>query len=270
MDGQSLSEFLADHPTCCFCGGGTPATERDHVPARVIFDRRHWPEGFIFPACRDCNAATALIEQQMGFLARVYPDIDTPDKEAEFTEILQAIQNNSPEFLQEIDRRPRRTLVKKRLKELGVYGTAEGERVAQQFISVDGPLANHAVEEFCRKLFLALHYRHSGQIVPPSGGLWIDWQTNASFDPDRYELAIANTLPSGTLKRGNRDISPQFFYRFATHPNGDFGLYIVRFRAALALVGYVKMDASRFRDPPSGRLLRPFEHHKKAGGADPS
>ncbi len=41
--------FFEKHPMCCFCGGGTPAIEMDHIPARYLFTGRQWPEGYVFP-----------------------------------------------------------------------------------------------------------------------------------------------------------------------------------------------------------------------------
>src|SRR5947208_16124188 len=35
--------FFADHPTCCFCGGETPATTVDHIPSRNHFSERIAP-----------------------------------------------------------------------------------------------------------------------------------------------------------------------------------------------------------------------------------
>ena len=64
--------FLAKHPLCCFCGGTEPAVTEDHVPARSFFAKRRWPEGYAFPACEKCNAATRLDEQVCNFLVRCY------------------------------------------------------------------------------------------------------------------------------------------------------------------------------------------------------
>jgi hypothetical protein len=76
---QKKINFLTKHPVCCFCGGETPATEPDHIPSRVLFDNRQWPEGYEFPACVACNRETRHDEQIVAMLSRAYPDTNTPE-----------------------------------------------------------------------------------------------------------------------------------------------------------------------------------------------
>lgn len=67
-------KFLQENPLCCFCGGGRPAEEPDHIPSRSMFLNRQWPEGFEFPACVECNRETRYDEEIVAFISRVYPD----------------------------------------------------------------------------------------------------------------------------------------------------------------------------------------------------
>src|SRR5262249_53641926 len=65
------SKFFAEHPRCCFCGGSQRATTEDHQPARSLFDSRCWPEGYVFPACERCNAASRRDEAVLAFVTRL-------------------------------------------------------------------------------------------------------------------------------------------------------------------------------------------------------
>src|SRR5262249_10314418 len=97
-------EFLRKHPLCCFCGGVAPSEEPDHVPSRVLFDNREWPEGYEFPACVLCNRASRHHEQVIAMLSRIFPDAQSPEEKREVHARIQAVANNFPEIL--IEMRP--------------------------------------------------------------------------------------------------------------------------------------------------------------------
>jgi hypothetical protein len=94
--------FLAKDPFCCFCGGDSPATTEDHVPSRTLFTLWQWPEGYVFPACENCNSATRLAEQIFSFLSRCHQDPLGQQEETEFNQALDALGNNHPGIIQEI------------------------------------------------------------------------------------------------------------------------------------------------------------------------
>lgn len=257
MDGLSLEEFLKQHPICCFCGGATKATTRDHVPSRQLFDDRRWPEGFIFPACVSCNEGTRLIEQEIAFISRLFPDGPTEAHREEFEKIAEAIRNNSLEFLEELSRVSRAKKIRK-LKELGLYGTAEGEELAAHMLRFNGPLVERALHLFATKLFFALHYRHTEKIVPPTGGVMVFWDTNFSWSPEKYEQLLTMLPTLEGMSRGKRDLTEQFSYRYAIGADGAFAMYSARFRETFILNGYVKMDASGFPEIGNWQVLKPF------------
>jgi hypothetical protein len=94
-----LAKFLAQHPRCCFCGGLRVAETGDHVPGRAIFLERKWPEGYLFPACTDCNAATSKDEMLIAVFARAFPNAETGVEQREFRAALSGPSNNWPETL---------------------------------------------------------------------------------------------------------------------------------------------------------------------------
>ena len=99
---QHRRAFLSRHPKCCFCGGHRPAEEVDHVPSRVLFKDRHWPEGYEFPACARCNRATRLDEQVIAMLSLIHPDGHSPEERAEVQERIRAVAHNHPALLEEM------------------------------------------------------------------------------------------------------------------------------------------------------------------------
>ena len=95
-------QSFAAHPWCCFRGGNVRATEEDHLPSRILFDDRRWPEGYVFPACEACNGASRHDEQVVAMLSRIYPDPKTPKEHAAVTERIRAVAHNFPEIMLEM------------------------------------------------------------------------------------------------------------------------------------------------------------------------
>lgn len=98
---RSLAAFLKTHPECCFCGGVKQATTRDHQPARALFDRKEWPEGYEFPACEECNAASRRNEHVLAVLVRLNSDAAAygETQRRDFQKYIAAMSNNFPNLL---------------------------------------------------------------------------------------------------------------------------------------------------------------------------
>lgn len=189
--------FLAQHPLCCFCGGHRPSAEPDHVPSRVLFDKRQWPEGFEFPACIDCNRATRHDEQVVAML------------------------------------------------------------------SVRGSRLNAAIENFGRKLFCALYYKHTGAILSNKGGIAIRWFTNVQIEADEIPRSLAPLL-SGfpVLERSRTKLDDQFFYRWGLAKDSTaVAVFLAFFRRSFAMLGYVNRDAKDFEAlGQEARIIMPYQH----------
>ena len=235
--------FLAKHPFCCFCGGGKPATTEDHVPPRSLFAQRRWPEGYAFPACEKCNAATRLAEQVFTFLSRCSQDPLNRQGEAEFNRAVDALGNNHPGILLEI--LPSRSL------------TYRGRPAIQ----VNGPQVRRAVEDYARKLFSALHYKETGRILPQSGGIAWQWWSNVQlFEgemPTTFETRFHGTP---ALKRQKEVLEDQFKYKYTVTEDGLYGMYLAAFRQSFAIAGIVAFDYAFLTKgaPPDAVILRPL------------
>lgn len=250
--------FLAVHPLCIFCGGTTASAEPDHVPSRQMFHAKQWPEGYEFPACASCNRATKDVEQIVATFARIYPDPSTEAEAAEMRAALRAVANNYPRVL--IQSRPRAIDVRRFLRAHGIRKDPNVATSEMPLLSAEGPLVRLAVGNFARKLFTALHYKHTGKIVPAAGGVFWKFFSNAdslsgAIPPGIFELAQG--VPA--LKRGKADIESQFSYRFRCSDDGAMGVYFAVFRFSFAFLGYVRMNAAAFPAELDGRIVRPLQ-----------
>jgi hypothetical protein len=93
-------DLLDREPLCIFCGGAVPASTGDHQPARALFDAKHAPEGYEFPACEPCNKKSKDHEHVLTTLVRLKGD-GAPDaqREVDFAKFAKAMRNNFPGLL---------------------------------------------------------------------------------------------------------------------------------------------------------------------------
>lgn len=253
---EQTERFLREHPFCIFCGGGTQAVERDHVPSRQLFHRRHWPEGFEFPACRSCNGSTSSDEQVVAMLARMYPDADTEAERKEVREILAAVARNRTDVL--IEMMPSARRVRNYLKRRGLK-TPLGISTSDVPVLAIGPKVHQCMCAFTRKLVTALHYKETSLIIPPEGGIAWRWFSNSD--------AVEGNLPESTLEilggksaiqRAKQNLEHQFDYIWGATTDRRMAAYFVTFRFSFAIIGVVSMHVDKLEAAPEDHLLRPL------------
>jgi hypothetical protein len=93
--------FLESNPMCCFCGGTEVATTIEHLPARIVFPKKHRPKGLEFPACGTCNEQTrgddsvlSVVARAVGSMRPGFPSFD----EATLKRAAGGIHRNYPGF----------------------------------------------------------------------------------------------------------------------------------------------------------------------------
>jgi hypothetical protein len=255
--------FLAEHPVCCFCGGGTPAKEPDHVPSRVSFREKQWPEGYEFPACVSCNRATRDDEQVVAMLARMFPDPATEIERAEAEERIRAVAHNFPEIL--IEMQPSVRQLRNATKKYDIQRQPGMSYADIPALSVKGPLVNRAVMNFGRKLFCALYYKHSGLILGPSGGVAIHWFSNLQIEGDEIPRSLATVLKEfPKIERSRTNLDDQFFYRWGMADTKEVAAFLAFFRRSFAMLGYVNQRAEEFGLPDSAVIVRPYVAQPRA------
>ncbi len=250
--------FFAAHPLCIFCGGATPAAEIDHVPSRQLFTAKQWPEGYEFPACSDCNRATKDVEQIVAVLSRTFPDGATEAERLEMQAGIKAVANNYRQILLEM--RPTANQVRRFLRSHGIRKDPNRFTTDYRLLSAEGPQTRLTFGAYARKLFTALHYKHTGKIIPASGG--IAWTRFSNVD------SVTNAIPEGifelaqttpVLTRGKIDLDSQFSYRYVCSGTGEVAAYLAAFRFSFAILGHVQLDASTFPQEVADRIVRPLQ-----------
>lgn len=234
--------FLEAHPICCFCGGGTPSATVDHQPARALFDRREWPEGYEFPACSDCNQSSKHYENVLATLVRINPANEKNDlRREEVRKYMKSMGNNFPDLLRVLSTPEKRHFFKSE-------GISRNPNIPYQelhMVGIESELAQTSIDHVLKKLMRALHYKHTGQIVRSDAGLFLQWITNAYGHYGKDFEPFVNALGGRpVLKRNGRLLHDQFFYHYGTdHSAGDgFSAYAFFFRASFMAVGALSCD----------------------------
>lgn len=254
------TKFLAEHPLCCFCGGNTPAQEIDHIPSRVLFDNREWPEGYTFPACIPCNRASRHDEQIVAMLSRIFPDQKNESSANEIDKRIKAVANNYPGLLEEMQ--PTVRQIRDGIKKYGIKKPPGMSTTDMPLLHIGGPLVNSAVEQFGRKLSLALYYKHTGKILPSEGGVAIRWYSNLQIENEEIPRQLADVVHNfPKLERCKTSLHDQFFYRYGITDTQRLAVFLAFFRGSFAILGYINHDATAFKLPPEAKIFSPF-HHK--------
>ncbi|MEJ1369161.1 MAG: hypothetical protein RPU32_10430 [Candidatus Sedimenticola sp. (ex Thyasira tokunagai)] len=253
--------FLAEHPKCCFCGGGTASEEIDHIPSRVLFDNRQWPEGYAFPACVQCNRKTRYDEQVVAVLSRVYPDPVTEQQRKEIQELFRMMAHNHMDVLQEM--MPSARKVRTAIKDYGLTLPKGKASVDLPLLAVDGPLVTQATLSFLQKLFLALYYKHSGSALPLTGGIAIKWYSNLQIERGDIPRELAPVVGSfPVLERSSKILDDQFFYRYGNTEDYSMAAFLVFFRQSFAAIGFIGKEERSLRLHEDVQLVGPFQHEQ--------
>lgn len=226
--------FLAAHCWCCFCGGREPATTIDHLPPRTCFPDRAAPEGFEFPACGRCQAATRLDEIAFGMFVRINDPSPENYRRDEVRKSVEGIRNNLPHLmpfsgLTANDKR-------KALRDKGLV-VPRGMTVAEAPLVAVPAAIDPYVRRYARKLAAALYYKEKGRPIAQDFVIWTEW--GAATDKRRMEalLEIARMSPFATIgARTNLNFGNRFGYRYDQADDNDLFSAIAQFGEGLVLV----------------------------------
>ena len=178
-------------------------------------------------------------------LGRVYPDGKTEAERNEIARIMHAVNNNNPGLLQEMfpSRRQERKFQNQR-------GSLPAD--AAGVLNVNGTRLNKTIQAFGAKLGLALHYVHTGRIVPVDGGVAVRWYSNHDAVTGQIPDKLFQILgPARTLEQGKWNVADQFNYSFGMGEGGNSAAYFSTFRKSFAVLSWVSTDIARFGDKAS-------------------
>ncbi len=210
---KQKEQFKRAHPHCCFCGGERPTEEWDHVPNRAMFTARQWwPEGYVFPACAECNDKTTRTEMIMAALISLADRSEGRQKEDNWKKKYEDLKRRYPNDVPKV-----------------MSPLRKQKALAQRGIEFPYSLANFPLMEtpnmpahgcdYLIKLFCAIYYKEVGKIFPKNGVIILNPLTNTDTLSERTQKAFNYFNEAlgfmSECKRNNRDLSDQFQYRWS-------------------------------------------------------
>lgn len=114
------------------------------------------------------------------------------------------------------------------------------------------------MDVFAAKLLMALHYRHTGAILPKTGLITYRWFTNADRRPETLDEVLKVLKGSPELRRQTTSLKEQFDYRFAVESNACTAAYFIQFASAFWIFGLTTDDPGTREWADGVRKLRPF------------
>ena len=243
--------FFKSHPLCCFCGGASAATTEDHIPARTLFREKQWPEGYVFPACHDCNHGSSLDELVLGWIVRIQVSDYTANDESELEDALTKLNRRRPEWVAKM-RELSRIETRRHLREhqLSAASFPGGE----VYVMTMPDEITSALDRYAIKLGKALYYLHTGRIIPTSGLIKATALTNSQFTSPGFPLRSFDILAiAPPMSRAKRDLSDQFAYRYAVPIEGGGAGFLVQFRESTAMLILAFEDRQKYEQ---GQLTR--------------
>ena len=227
------AKFLADHPTCCFCGDA--ATTEDHCPARICFRNKEGPEDWSFPACHACNSAISGTEQLVAFYIRALDFTEANIREDDLQRLARGVLNNHPDLFPKLDIPANEK--RKMLAHIGVQREPGSFLADEPVMAVPTGLDTH-FSFFARKLSAAIYYRATGLTLTENHLTMSRWFQ--SQDPLLKE--VLDTLgPVWSQKmlgrRSNIDFGDQLSIIIASGSAPEVLTYVVQFGTSLCFWG---------------------------------
>lgn len=256
--------FWPSTRNAAIAGGDTNAETEDHWPSRSVFDDRKWPEGFVFPACVLCNAATAVDETLFALICRLGKPPNSANSTDQTIKLLAAVKETLPAVFQTL-----RTFVPIPSGPLQTFGpklAPLNNSGLPYAVSIDHPNIRDRMARCITKLLFSLHYRHTGSIVPKDGGAVWEWFTNANSESKFFfDSAFAALASKRTkIKWQKNDLDFQFYYEY-----GNFGgpgsasasVFRISIHSTVRICGFIFDDLGYLADSlPMAKLSRPFTH----------
>ena len=229
--------FMVQHPMCAFCGGTTRTESIEHCPPRAMFQYRHWPEGFEFPACRACNLGTGDDDLLVAILARMDPLTEKGNEDGRLEGLMRAVNRQYPGLFEKM--MPSAADARKQNRILSIEPKPGQTQQETGIVNVPEEL-HTAVCSLARKLAKGVYYRDTGRIFPNDGCLLLNWFTNASLLRDgKYVVFDLLKELSGDVppvQRAGRFLNDQFEYKISFSSDAKIVVLQARFDNAFGMV----------------------------------
>lgn len=229
--------LLKSHPHCVFCGGQTPATTIEHCPPRSLFQYRHWPEGFEFPACDTCNHGTSDYDLLVAMLARLNPIDEQGNTDGKLPGLIKNMSMQNPGLIMKM--LPSATEARRRNRAFGLQPSVGQTQQEVSPINIPGEI-HQAVCVVASKLAKAIFYQETLRPFPNDGCLMLNWFTNVELlRHGKYIVFdLLKDLPGVTpvLERGGKLLNDQFEYKVSVDSENQFFVLQARFNISFAIV----------------------------------
>lgn len=237
---SATQKFIEQYPACCFCGGQRPATTREHMPPRSLFDDSHRPDKLVMPACKECNGGTSTADLTVAVISR-WNYNSAPQERTDHARLAARVRKQAPELIAEWTKKMGPGERAKALTHLAEYGVPVPPDAGLASI---GPLTIRQLNLFAHKAVLALYFEHFRQPLPNAGRLSAYWKTKEDFARDGIPPILLDMLPGyGTVFQGEWNEREIFEYRHAMNTeDGLFGC-LARLRRGLFVTGFAVTEA---------------------------
>jgi hypothetical protein len=191
-------------------------------------------------------------------------DLTTDQQDLEMRRAMDGVRNNFPDAYKAM--RPSANEVRRFLKNTGREKPAGTSLLDVPVLKLAQPAFLLAIKKFATKLFCALHYKHTCEVVPPTGVVASWFFSNVQvFDGEIPETILPIVQSRPALVRSKNDLNDQFSYQFTVAVEKTTSIYLCSFRESFALIGMVSLvddlPAIFNEDMSRGKFRSaPFQH----------
>jgi hypothetical protein len=250
---SATQKFLQKYPFCCLCGGATPATTREHVPPKALFDRSHRPDRLVVPACRVCNNVTSTGDLLVSLIARWEFEELSGIQSSDHAKLAAQLRRQAPDVL----------------CEWLSAGAIERKRVRRTFESRGMALPNQAYSKlssktwphlhlFAHKLTLGLYFERTKRCLssPGAARAWVRLKEAVALEgiPQEVLHLVGSPTP---LVQGQWTTAGQFEWREAYNKEEGVYLHVSKLRAGSFIVGVVVEDIKSLGELDTSEWVQP-------------
>jgi hypothetical protein len=232
---SATQRLLEQYPNCCFCGGGSQATTREHMPPKALFDNSYRPDKLVMPACEECNSGTRTADLIASMLARWRLDLSEQEKK-DHSRLAARVRTSYPELIAEWTKLNEAERLKAKL---------EHDAPENSAVIVIGPLTIRQLNLFSHKVVLGLYFEHFHEPLPDADRICAYWRTKEDIPKGGLPPMLFEMMNKyGTLEQGKWNTREIFEYRFDVNEREGLFACLARLRGGLFVTGFAVNDTN--------------------------